>query len=78
MTAKQFAAYAKSSLPFYCISCISEELPVEAASLETCSNPLGNNFVSDGKNNSYLAIENISLVMKDFKQTDLILLHLNV
>ena len=69
LTAEQFAAYAKSSLPFYCISCFSEELPTEAAFLETCINPLGNNFVSGGKNNSYLAVENISLVMKNLKQT---------
>ena len=34
--------------------------------------------MSGGKNNSYLAVENIFLIMKDFKQTDLILLHHNV
>ena len=77
-TSEQFAAYAKSSLLYYGISCISEELSIEAASLETCDHPLGNNFMSDGKNNSYLAVEKFFLVKKDFKQADLMFLHLNV
>jgi len=65
----------KYSVPFFCIQCIAEALPIGAVSMDAT---VSSKKLSDFDLSSYLSTDNTSHYLKNLKKTDLTVLHLNV